>query len=136
VHELHVPAVGIPVKQRYASPCPICTFHGQVEAGGVSADVFCCVDRNGPTDPEYGILMLAWGNEGDYDQHDTYCFAQGIEDPLGGRPRVCVGELDDVPLRDLWAQALLLIVKDARTKVQTTASNGASTASSTPDASD
>ena len=102
--------------QRFKNPCPHCTYHGQVEAGGVVADVFCCTEHDEEGDFEdFGVIILVWGEGHDYDQQDTVSLATGFPpDEAGGPALHCIGELDDIPLRALWAEALLLIVQDAR----------------------
>lgn len=98
--------------QRFESPCPACTYHGQVCAEGVTADVFTCLEDDGKQ-PPYSVLIIKWGPEDAYDQHDNHCLAKGNDDHRGGR-RLCIFNLDDVPLRALWAEALHLVVQDAR----------------------
>jgi len=86
-----------------------------VEAGGVTADVFCCEEHPEDGRSPYGVLIIKWGSGSNGDQHDTECLARGIPHGLDETwCECCVGELDDVPLKDLWAQALLLVVRDAR----------------------
>lgn len=106
-------------ERRYKLPCPTCTYHGQVTAKGVTADVFSDIDHNdGEEDPEgYGVIIIQWNKAGDYDQQDTYSLTHGHEPhPFlsDQHPRLSVGQIEGIPLRELWQKALRLLVNDAR----------------------
>jgi hypothetical protein len=85
--------------QRFKNPCPHCTYHGQVEAGGVVADVFCCDADSPEGDDAFGTIILQWDGGDGYSQHDTITLAQGFpNDADESSPLLCIGGVEDVPL--------------------------------------
>lgn len=103
----------------YSPPCDDCTYMGTVEAGDIQADVFCCESKPDEGSASqfnpFSIIILKWDDDNGGDQQDSECLARGFPGRHDTDPQEhCIGELDGVPLRDLWAQALHLIVQKAR----------------------